>query len=74
MTRILTACKVVKTLKDGFEFCNVAAHHHWHLARTGTRFLSVKVIITKLSSPTNLPAPVLPDTEPSQATPGSPHT
>ncbi|XP_005279740.2 carbamoyl-phosphate synthase [ammonia], mitochondrial [Chrysemys picta bellii] len=42
MTRILTACKVVKTLKDGFEFCSVTAHHHWRLARTGTRFLSVK--------------------------------
>nr|XP_025042668.1 carbamoyl-phosphate synthase [ammonia], mitochondrial-like [Pelodiscus sinensis] len=42
MTRILTACKVVKTLKDGFGFCNGTAHQHWRLSMAGTRFLSVK--------------------------------
>nr|XP_009686964.1 PREDICTED: carbamoyl-phosphate synthase [ammonia], mitochondrial [Struthio camelus australis] len=41
MTRILTACKVVKTLKGRLEFCNVSADH-WSFSRTGTRLLSIK--------------------------------
>ncbi|XP_006872806.1 PREDICTED: carbamoyl-phosphate synthase [ammonia], mitochondrial [Chrysochloris asiatica] len=40
MTRILTACKVVKTLKTGFGFTN--AHHQWKISRPGIRLLSVK--------------------------------
>uniref|UniRef100_A0A8D0ESH6 Uncharacterized protein n=1 Tax=Strix occidentalis caurina TaxID=311401 RepID=A0A8D0ESH6_STROC len=42
MTRILTACKVMKTLKGRLEFCNVSADH-WSFSRTGTRLLSIKV-------------------------------
>nr|XP_054492136.1 carbamoyl-phosphate synthase [ammonia], mitochondrial [Agelaius phoeniceus] len=42
MTRILTACKVVKTLKGRLKFCNVSADH-WSFSRTGTRLLSIKV-------------------------------
>uniref|UniRef100_A0A8C3RCI8 Carbamoyl phosphate synthase arginine-specific large chain n=1 Tax=Cyanoderma ruficeps TaxID=181631 RepID=A0A8C3RCI8_9PASS len=42
MTRILTACKVVKTLKGRLKFCNVSADH-WSFSRTGTRLLSTKV-------------------------------
>ncbi|XP_066178522.1 carbamoyl-phosphate synthase [ammonia], mitochondrial [Sylvia atricapilla] len=42
MTRILTACKVVKTLKGRLKFCNVSADH-WSCSRTGTRLLSIKV-------------------------------
>uniref|UniRef100_A0A8D2PIA7 Uncharacterized protein n=1 Tax=Zosterops lateralis melanops TaxID=1220523 RepID=A0A8D2PIA7_ZOSLA len=45
MTRILTACKVVKTLKGRLKFCNVSADH-WSFSRTGTRLLSIKVIMT----------------------------
>ncbi|XP_072730373.1 carbamoyl-phosphate synthase [ammonia], mitochondrial [Ciconia boyciana] len=41
MTRILTACKVVKTLKGRLEFCNVSADH-WSFSRTGTRLSSIK--------------------------------
>ncbi|KFO96907.1 hypothetical protein N300_15370, partial [Calypte anna] len=41
MTRILTACKVVKALKGRLEFCNVSADH-WSFSRTGTRLLSIK--------------------------------
>ncbi|XP_071602987.1 carbamoyl-phosphate synthase [ammonia], mitochondrial [Heliangelus exortis] len=41
MTRILTACKVVKALKGRLEFCNVFADH-WSFSRTGTRLLSIK--------------------------------
>ncbi|XP_031409965.1 carbamoyl-phosphate synthase [ammonia], mitochondrial isoform X1 [Meleagris gallopavo] len=41
MTRILTACKVVKTLKGRSEFCKVSADH-WSFWRSGTRLLSVK--------------------------------
>ncbi|XP_074728352.1 carbamoyl-phosphate synthase [ammonia], mitochondrial [Strix uralensis] len=41
MTRILTACKVMKTLKGRLEFCNVSADH-WSFSRTGTRLLSIK--------------------------------
>nr|XP_021142325.1 carbamoyl-phosphate synthase [ammonia], mitochondrial isoform X3 [Columba livia] len=41
MTRILTACKVLKTLKGRLEFCNVSADH-WSFSRTGTRLLSIK--------------------------------
>ncbi|PKU33599.1 carbamoyl-phosphate synthase [Limosa lapponica baueri] len=41
MTRILTACKVVKTLKGRLEFCNVSADHR-SFSRTGTRLLSIK--------------------------------
>uniref|UniRef100_A0A8B9PNL7 Uncharacterized protein n=1 Tax=Apteryx owenii TaxID=8824 RepID=A0A8B9PNL7_APTOW len=47
MTRILTACKVVKTLKGRLEFCNVSADH-WSFSRTSTRLLSIKVTVTKL--------------------------
>ncbi|XP_025785587.1 carbamoyl-phosphate synthase [ammonia], mitochondrial [Puma concolor] len=42
MTRILTACKVVKTLKTGFGFTNAPAHHQWKFSRAGIRLLSVK--------------------------------
>ncbi|XP_045152739.1 carbamoyl-phosphate synthase [ammonia], mitochondrial [Echinops telfairi] len=42
MTRILTACKVVKTLKCGLGFTNVTAPHQWTLSRPGLRLLSVK--------------------------------
>ncbi|KAL9848582.1 carbamoyl-phosphate synthase [ammonia], mitochondrial [Geothlypis trichas] len=42
MTRILTACKVVKTLKGRLKFCNVSADH-WSFSRTGTRLMSIKV-------------------------------
>ncbi|KAF4014153.1 hypothetical protein G4228_005239 [Cervus hanglu yarkandensis] len=42
MTRILTACKVVKTLKTSFGLTNVTAHHQWKFARPGIRLLSVK--------------------------------
>ncbi|XP_056352515.1 carbamoyl-phosphate synthase [ammonia], mitochondrial [Oenanthe melanoleuca] len=42
MTRILTACKVVKTLEGRLKFCNVSADH-WSFSRTGTRLLSIKV-------------------------------
>ncbi|XP_065607249.1 carbamoyl-phosphate synthase [ammonia], mitochondrial [Cyrtonyx montezumae] len=42
MTRILTACRVVKTLKGRLEFCKVSADH-WSFWRTGTRLLSIKV-------------------------------
>ncbi|KAM6348489.1 carbamoyl-phosphate synthase [ammonia], mitochondrial [Alca torda] len=42
MTRILTACKVVKTLKGRLEFCNVSADRR-SFSRTGTRLLSTKV-------------------------------
>ncbi|XP_041343663.1 carbamoyl-phosphate synthase [ammonia], mitochondrial [Pyrgilauda ruficollis] len=42
MTRILTACKVVKILKGRLKFCNVSADH-WSFSRTGTRLLSIKV-------------------------------
>ncbi|XP_005428019.1 carbamoyl-phosphate synthase [ammonia], mitochondrial [Geospiza fortis] len=42
MTRILTACKMVKTLKGRLKFCNVSADH-WSFSRTGTRLLSIKV-------------------------------
>lgn len=45
MTRILTACKVVKTLKGRLEFCKVSADH-WSFSRTGTRLLSIKVTVT----------------------------
>lgn len=45
MTRILTACKVVKTLKGRPEFCKVSAGH-WSSWRSGTRLLSVKVTVT----------------------------
>lgn len=45
MTRILTACKVVKILKGRLKFCNVSADH-WSFSRTGTRLLSIKVIMT----------------------------
>ncbi|KAM6307660.1 carbamoyl-phosphate synthase [ammonia], mitochondrial [Aegotheles albertisi] len=41
MTRILTACKVAKTLKGRLEFCNVSADR-WSFSRTGTRLLSIK--------------------------------
>ncbi|XP_049658643.1 carbamoyl-phosphate synthase [ammonia], mitochondrial [Accipiter gentilis] len=41
MTRILTACKVVKTLKVRLQFCSVSADH-WSFSRTGTRLLSSK--------------------------------
>ncbi|XP_064518016.1 carbamoyl-phosphate synthase [ammonia], mitochondrial isoform X2 [Pseudopipra pipra] len=41
MTRILTACKVVKTLKGKLKFCNVSADH-WSFSRTGPRLLSIK--------------------------------
>uniref|UniRef100_A0A663LXU9 Uncharacterized protein n=1 Tax=Athene cunicularia TaxID=194338 RepID=A0A663LXU9_ATHCN len=47
MTRILTACKVMKTLKGRLEFCNVSADH-WSFSRTGTRLLSIKVTVTEL--------------------------
>lgn len=47
MTRILTACKVVKSLKGRLEFCNVSADH-WSFSRTGTRLLSIKVTVTEL--------------------------
>uniref|UniRef100_A0A803Y3F0 Uncharacterized protein n=1 Tax=Meleagris gallopavo TaxID=9103 RepID=A0A803Y3F0_MELGA len=51
MTRILTACKVVKTLKGRSEFCKVSADH-WSFWRSGTRLLSVKVTVTaNLSEP-----------------------
>lgn len=46
MTRILTACKVVKTLKTGFGFTNVTAQHQWKFSRPGVRLLSVKVIFS----------------------------
>ncbi|XP_064019992.1 carbamoyl-phosphate synthase [ammonia], mitochondrial [Pogoniulus pusillus] len=42
MTRILTACKVLKALKGRLEFCNVSADP-WSFSRTGTRLLSIKV-------------------------------
>ncbi|XP_019512404.1 PREDICTED: carbamoyl-phosphate synthase [ammonia], mitochondrial [Hipposideros armiger] len=42
MTRILTACKVVKALKTGFGFTNVTAQHQWKFSRPGIRLLSVK--------------------------------
>uniref|UniRef100_A0A2K6G1A8 Carbamoyl-phosphate synthase 1 n=1 Tax=Propithecus coquereli TaxID=379532 RepID=A0A2K6G1A8_PROCO len=42
MTRILTACKVVRTLKTGFGFTNVTAHQPWKFSRPGIRLLSVK--------------------------------
>ncbi|ELW72708.1 Carbamoyl-phosphate synthase [ammonia], mitochondrial [Tupaia chinensis] len=42
MTRILTACKVVKTLKTGFGFTSVSAHQQWKFSRPGIRLLSVK--------------------------------
>ncbi|XP_059724267.1 carbamoyl-phosphate synthase [ammonia], mitochondrial isoform X2 [Haemorhous mexicanus] len=42
MTRVLTACKVLKTLKGRLKFCNVSADH-WSFSRTGTRLLSIKV-------------------------------
>uniref|UniRef100_A0A8C9FX14 carbamoyl-phosphate synthase (ammonia) n=1 Tax=Pavo cristatus TaxID=9049 RepID=A0A8C9FX14_PAVCR len=45
MTRILTACKVVKTWKGRLEFCKVSADH-WSFWRSGTRLLSVKVTVT----------------------------
>ncbi|XP_051642695.1 carbamoyl-phosphate synthase [ammonia], mitochondrial isoform X1 [Manacus candei] len=41
MTRILTACKVVKTLKGKLKFCNMSADH-WSFSRTGPRLLSIK--------------------------------
>ncbi|XP_074450646.1 carbamoyl-phosphate synthase [ammonia], mitochondrial [Larus michahellis] len=41
MTRILTACKVMKTLKGRLEFCNVSADRR-SFSRTGTRLLSTK--------------------------------
>ncbi|XP_027533796.1 carbamoyl-phosphate synthase [ammonia], mitochondrial isoform X2 [Neopelma chrysocephalum] len=41
MTGILTACKVVKTLKGKLKFCNVSADH-WSFSRTGPRLLSIK--------------------------------
>uniref|UniRef100_A0A8C4TS29 Carbamoyl phosphate synthase arginine-specific large chain n=1 Tax=Falco tinnunculus TaxID=100819 RepID=A0A8C4TS29_FALTI len=41
MTRILTACKVLKTLKGRLEFCN-ASSEDWSFSRTGTRLLSIK--------------------------------
>lgn len=44
MTRILTACKVVKTLKGRLKFCNVSADH-WSFSRTGTRLMSIKVTV-----------------------------
>ncbi|EDL00247.1 mCG121563 [Mus musculus] len=42
MTRILTACKVVKTLKSGFGFANVTTKRQWDFSRPGIRLLSVK--------------------------------
>uniref|UniRef100_A0A803VR77 Uncharacterized protein n=1 Tax=Ficedula albicollis TaxID=59894 RepID=A0A803VR77_FICAL len=47
MTRILTACKVVKTLEGRLKFCNVSADH-WSFSRTGTRLLSIKVTVVVL--------------------------
>uniref|UniRef100_A0A8C3NGA9 Uncharacterized protein n=1 Tax=Geospiza parvula TaxID=87175 RepID=A0A8C3NGA9_GEOPR len=44
MTRILTACKMVKTLKGRLKFCNASADH-WSFSRTGTRLLSIKVTV-----------------------------
>ncbi|XP_009995229.1 PREDICTED: carbamoyl-phosphate synthase [ammonia], mitochondrial [Chaetura pelagica] len=41
MTRILTACKVLKTLQGRLEFCNVSADR-WSFSRAGTRLLSTK--------------------------------
>uniref|UniRef100_A0A8C3JA12 Uncharacterized protein n=1 Tax=Calidris pygmaea TaxID=425635 RepID=A0A8C3JA12_9CHAR len=62
MTRILTACKVVKTLKGRLEFCNVSADHR-SFSRTGTRLLSIKVTVTefRLKRTVNLvlPRPLL---------------
>lgn len=45
MTRILTACKVMKTLKGRLEFCKASADH-WSFWRSGTRLLSIKVTVT----------------------------
>uniref|UniRef100_A0A2K6LCS4 Carbamoyl-phosphate synthase [ammonia], mitochondrial n=1 Tax=Rhinopithecus bieti TaxID=61621 RepID=A0A2K6LCS4_RHIBE len=42
MTRILTACKVVRTVKTGFGFTNVTAHQKWKFSRPGIRLLSIK--------------------------------
>ncbi|EDL75281.1 rCG24988, isoform CRA_a [Rattus norvegicus] len=42
MTRILTACKVVKTLKSGFGLANVTSKRQWDFSRPGIRLLSVK--------------------------------
>uniref|UniRef100_A0A8C5ZRG7 Carbamoyl-phosphate synthase [ammonia], mitochondrial n=1 Tax=Marmota marmota marmota TaxID=9994 RepID=A0A8C5ZRG7_MARMA len=42
MTRILTACKVVRTLKNGFGFTRVTAQQQWKFSRPGIRLLSVK--------------------------------
>uniref|UniRef100_A0A5F9C4G7 Carbamoyl-phosphate synthase [ammonia], mitochondrial n=1 Tax=Oryctolagus cuniculus TaxID=9986 RepID=A0A5F9C4G7_RABIT len=42
MTRILTACKVVKTLKSSFGFSNAASQQQWRFSRPGIRLLSVK--------------------------------
>ncbi|XP_060039910.1 carbamoyl-phosphate synthase [ammonia], mitochondrial-like [Erinaceus europaeus] len=42
MTRILTACKVVKTLRAGFGFTNMTTHHQWKFSKPGVRLLSVK--------------------------------
>ncbi|XP_051480063.1 carbamoyl-phosphate synthase [ammonia], mitochondrial isoform X2 [Apus apus] len=41
MTRILTACKVLKTVQSRLEFCNVSADR-WSFSRAGTRLLSTK--------------------------------
>lgn len=53
MTRILTACKVVKTLKSGFGFANVTAKRQWDFSRPGIRLLSVKVTPLFLISDNN---------------------
>lgn len=50
MTRILTACKVVRTVKTGFGFTNVTAHQKWKFSRPGIRLLSVKVILILIVS------------------------
>uniref|UniRef100_UPI002540CBA2 carbamoyl-phosphate synthase [ammonia], mitochondrial n=1 Tax=Euleptes europaea TaxID=460621 RepID=UPI002540CBA2 len=42
MTRILTTCRMVKTLKGGCGVFHRAFHHNWPFSRTGIRSLSLK--------------------------------
>nr|AAH58010.1 CPS1 protein [Homo sapiens] len=67
MTRILTAFKVVRTLKTGFGFTNVTAHQKWKFSRPGIRLLSVKAQTAHIvleDRDADTPAPLLNQPEP----------
>uniref|UniRef100_A0A8D2LX60 Uncharacterized protein n=1 Tax=Varanus komodoensis TaxID=61221 RepID=A0A8D2LX60_VARKO len=57
MARILTTCKMVKTLRGGFRVFHRAVQHNQYFSTIGIRSLSMKVITIFINCLARTPLP-----------------